>query len=333
MTKGKSRPRDAGESGHSPSGTGAGVSSAPPESQAPEPATIERQMSPLRRGFRRRAALHRPGGACRVEEARRAADPAGGSVGASDIRFAGLGADEPAPVEMRHPEAARAVMEVVIGFDDRLQVTPTLDYPWRCVCMLRATAADGSLWFGSGWLAGPRLVVTAGHVVHIAARGGWVREIEVIPGADGAGRPFGSAISRRFRSVSGWVRDQDPGLDYGAILLPPDAAFGAHLGYFGIASLDDGDLAGNTVQLSGYPADKPTGTNWHHAREIQRVEPKILYYDIDTAGGQSGAPVWTELGGNRYVVGIHSGGHVTGNSAVRLTDTVYDNIIAWNGET
>lgn len=274
--------------------------------------------------------MRRRGTSCSVEEAKRTGTP--GIIGAGDICFAGLRADEPAPLLMRHPEAAGTMIEVVLGFDDRVQVVPTLDYPWRCICMLRVTAADGTQWFGTGWLAGPRLVVTAGHVVHIAERGGWVREIEVIPASDGGSRPFGSTVSRRFRSVAGWVRDQEPGLDYGAILLPDDAAYGDRLGFFGIASVEDAALAGSTVQLSGYPADKPTGTQWHHAREILRLEPTLLYYDIDTAGGQSGAPVWAEFNGRRYVVGIHRGGHVTGNSAVRLTDAVYDNIIAWNAE-
>ncbi|HEV7372563.1 trypsin-like serine peptidase [Arenibaculum sp.] len=326
------------EKGSTPKRRGPGVQAPAP---VPDPAddavpgelappAIERQKSPMCRVREMSTAARRHETSCSVEEAKQADTP--GIVGAADICFAGLRADEPAPLLMRHPEATSTMLEVVLGFDDRVRVTPTLDYPWRCICMLRVIAADGTQWFGTGWLAGPRLVVTAGHVVHIAERGGWVREIEVIPAGDGGERPYGSTVSRRFRSVGGWVRDQTPGLDYGAILLPADAAYGGSLGYFGIASVDDQALAGSTVQLSGYPADKPTGTQWHHAREILRLEPQILHYDIDTAGGQSGAPVWAEFNAKRYVVGIHRGGHVTGNSAVRLTDAVYDNIIAWNGE-
>jgi V8-like Glu-specific endopeptidase len=195
---------------------------------------------------------------------------------------------------------------------------------------LRITAQDGSQWSGTGWLAGPRLVVTAGHVVYIHNRGGWVDNVELTPGADGANEPFGSVVSRQFRSVSGWVTNEDTFFDYAAIVLPADSALGSQLGWFGYAALPAQDLQNAFVNLSGYPADKPFLTQWYHARLLSRVEPRLLYYNIDTAGGQSGSPVWTLVNGERFVVGIHTGGALTGNSAVRITESVFDNITVWN---
>ncbi len=264
---------------------------------------------------------------CTVKEA---ASVATNDQVARDVRFARLADDAPAPVEMRRPDTTRRMLEIVLGQDDRTQVTPTTDYVWRCICKLRITAGDGSPWVGTGWLAGPRLVITAGHVVHIANRGGWVSEVEVVPGADGGAAPFGSVVSRRFRTVRGWAEGQNGAHDYGAILLPPEASLGDRLGFFGVAALDDADLGAAALHLSGYPADKPVNTQWHHARSVGWVEPELIFYDIDTAGGQSGSPVWTIHNGIHYAVGVHRAGDVTGNSAVRLTEPSYDNIIAWN---
>ena len=52
--------------------------------------------------------------------------------------------------------------------------------------------------------------------------------------------------------------------------------------------------------------------------------------EIDTAGGQSGAPVWMKMAdGSRLGVGVHTNGAVTGNSATRICQPVFDNITAW----
>lgn len=54
-----------------------------------------------------------------------------------------------------------------------------------------------------------------------------------------------------------------------------------------------------------------------------------VYYDIDTAGGQSGSAVYRIIDGGRYAVAIHAyGGSVT-NSGTRITTPVYNNMLAW----
>jgi V8-like Glu-specific endopeptidase len=234
---------------------------------------------------------------------------------------------------MRYQPARESFLEVVIGADDRVQVTGiTRNYPWRAICSLRITANDGSTWIGTGWLVGPRTVITAGHCVYIHSNGGWARRIEVIPGRDGAERPFDSCIATDFRSVTGWTRDRDRSYDYGAIQLLEDCRYGDQLGWFGYGYYGDDRLNRLLVNLSGYPGDKPSGTQWFHSRRIQRVTSTTLVYDIDTAGGQSGAPVWLYEDGSRYVVGIHTNGAMTGNSATRITREVLNNIRDWKAD-
>ena len=80
-------------------------------------------------------------------------------------------------------------------------------------------------------------------------------QIEVIPGRNADARPFGSAIARDFRSVTGWTQDGDSDYDYGAILLPADKRYGEQLGWFGYASRPDDHLRGSMLNLAGYPGD------------------------------------------------------------------------------
>jgi glutamyl endopeptidase len=226
----------------------------------------------------------------------------------------------------------RSVLEVVIGADDRVEVGNTNEYPWRCIASLLMTAADGTNWIGTGWLVGPRILLTAGHCVFMADHGGWVSQMEVIPGRRGDERPFGSCMAMAFRSVIGWTESNDREFDYGAILLPADCRYGDQLGRFGYEVRADDDLENVLVNLSGYPGDKPVGTQWFHKNTITATDDRVITYQLDTAGGQSGAPVWVKREDGRYGVGIHTNGAVTGNSATRITQEVYDNITAWKNE-
>lgn len=236
---------------------------------------------------------------------------------------------DPSSTLVRQREATRAALEVVIGADDRTQVTSTTLPPWRWICSLRITAANGAQFIGTGWLVGARTVMTAGHCVYMHSQGGWVREIEVVPGRNGASRPFGSCTATAFRSVNGWTANHDRDFDYGAILLPTTHRFGDQLGIFGYAALSDAELLNLTLNLSGYPGDKPAGTQWFHARVASSVTSRTVVYNIDTAGGQSGSPVWRLRDGQRHAVGIHTNGALSGNSATRIIPEVAANIGLW----
>jgi len=237
------------------------------------------------------------------------------------------------PVARAMARSPHPVTEVVIGNDDRVQITPATAYPWRCICSLLITASDGTPWVGTGWLVAPRLLLTAAHCVYMHNQGGWVKQIEVIPGRNSSDRPFGSCIATAYRSVQGWISNRDRSFDYAAILLPETCRYGDQLGWFGYAVKGDDELKNLTTNLSGYPGDKSAGTQWFHSRQLIDVDEHVLTYDTDTAGGQSGAPVWVyNEDGSRYGVGIHTNGDLTGNSATRINQEVYNNIVNWLAE-
>jgi V8-like Glu-specific endopeptidase len=222
--------------------------------------------------------------------------------------------------------------ETVHGADDRVQITNTADYPWRAHASLLITAADNSQWIGTGWFIGQHTLMTAGHVVYIknsgvAGRDGYVKSIQVMPGRDGAKLPYGSATSTNFRTVTGWINNGDEEHDYGAIILATD--LGATTGWFGFGVYDDATLTASVGNISGYPGDKPSGTQWYASRTIASVAARKVFYDIDTAGGQSGSAVYRIVNGSRFAVAVHAyGGSVT-NSGTRIVQPVYDNMVAW----
>lgn len=225
---------------------------------------------------------------------------------------------------------AEAVPEIVHGADDRVRIVNTKSYPWRAHASLRITAADDSLWIGTGWFVGPNLLVTAGHVVYIKnsglpGRDGWVKRMVVMPGRDGATLPYGSVNGSRFWTVTGWANGGNAEYDYGAIEI--DQPLGNTTGWFGFGNWANLKNVGGNI--SGYPGDKPAGTQWYAGRRIDSVSSRKVFYDIDTAGGQSGSAVYRFINGGRYGIAVHAYGGTRVNSGTRINAAVFNNLKTW----
>jgi glutamyl endopeptidase len=68
-------------------------------------------------------------------------------------------------------------IETVIGIDERVRIYDTDLQPWRMVCVLKIRGPAGAA-IGTGWLVGPKTVLTAGHCVNHPMLGGWATQIE-----------------------------------------------------------------------------------------------------------------------------------------------------------
>jgi len=131
-----------------------------------------------------------------------------------------------------------------------------------------------------------------------------------------------------FHSVVGSTDNVDPQFVYGVFTIPTD--LGDQVGTLGFGVLSQSELLDATCNLSGYPGDKPTGTQWYHHNRIASVTPRKVFYDIDTAGGQSGAAVYRiDNTGNRTAFGIHAYGGASTNSATRISTPAYQNLNNW----
>ena len=226
-----------------------------------------------------------------------------------------------------------AMMETVHGPDNRVRISSTGEYPWRVHASLLITARDNSRWLGTGWFISPRTLVTAGHCVHIKNSGtperdGWVKSIQVMPGRNGAELPFGAVTATQFWSVTGWTENGDENFDYGAIIIPVE--LGTKVGWLGIGSFSDATLQASTANIAGYPGDKDGGsTLWYDKQDNASLNPNKVFYDIDTAGGQSGAAVYVIQEDERKAVAVHAYGGAVSNSGTRISPPVYANLVNW----
>jgi glutamyl endopeptidase len=134
----------------------------------------------------------------------------------------------------------------------------------------------------------------------------------------------------------------DPDFDIGCIHL--EQLVGGptpeeQVGWFSVAALP-AELQDYLLNIAGYPADRGMGTKMYfHRNRVLRVSDRRLFYDIDTYGGQSGAPVCIHENENGppVAVGIHAYGtggtpaafNLTANSAPRILPEVLTLIEGW----
>lgn len=221
---------------------------------------------------------------------------------------------------------------LVPGHDRRSRVLDTSFDPWRKICALEITSKDGDSCIGTGWIAGPRLIITAGHCVFNDVYNGWMKSIDIIPGRDGESEPFGRYRSESFCSMERWTVAGDENYDIGAIILSED--LDSRLGWFSFGSYPESHLTAQMVNISGYPICVVGEEQMHHSNRICAVTDHKLYYDVDTEGGQSGSPIWLYPNGSNtpVVVGVHSNGagrSLNANSGVRITSLLADKIAEW----
>ena len=122
--------------------------------------------------------------------------------------------------------------------------------------------------------------------------------------------------------------------DYAAIKL--NCTAGNTVGWYGFY-WTSASLAGTWSTIQGYPADKSSGTQWKMSGSIATSGTYRISYTIDTYGGQSGSPVWTYRNNTCTGAGttgvcamaIHTLGGSSSNSATRITQTAFNNLVAW----
>lgn len=241
--------------------------------------------------------------------------------------------------------------ENVIGIDNRVIVPDTATTPWRCICHLEVEYEAGPVGFGTGFIIGPKAVLTAAHVIHNVGKNRKARNIRVIPGRNGSTAPYGYFVASldRCRIPDQWVQSSadNPSAaaaaDYAIIPFPdqperdglPSAE---RLGYFGLKCFEDAESERKAEMLfvnnAGYPyeADKPYGTLWYNAGRVRNMGDTFIEYMVDTEGGQSGSPVYfyDEEKKQRYVIAVHTTGDFV-NRGLRITREIFAQIKEWTG--
>lgn len=217
----------------------------------------------------------------------------------------------------------------IIGRDERLPVTDTRTAPWRMVCHLLIEDTRGVMHTGTGWLAGPSTVFTAGHNLLDRSKGHAASRIAVFPGRKAAQAPNGHSMTSAFDVHPMWRTHARTEVDVGVVWLPQPVD--QRFGWFGFSVQPDNVLRGLKVRCTGYPDDlQPFGTQSFTDGRIDDATPQLLSYGLDTMPGQSGSPVYAiDAAGRAITVGVHVGGAVTENLAVRITAPIFETLRRW----
>jgi len=216
--------------------------------------------------------------------------------------------------------------------DDRERVVSPSSFPWRTICKLYITAQDGSRYIASGFMVDNFHVLTCGHCVYLHDDGGWASEIKVVPGMAEDIEPFGHAYSTYMRCPTGWTSSRMVEHDWAVLTL--DRSIGIFTGWMGRQTAESSSsIYTGTVNSAGYPGDLDSGEFLYFVADSgDRADEYNHWYWIDTAGGQSGSPVWRYDGINHYVLTIHAHSYMFGsdtNFGTRLNSVKYDQLNTW----
>lgn len=238
-----------------------------------------------------------------------------------------------------------------IGDDDRVEI-PDIErklHPWIKICRLQVVGPVGSRidipYIGTGWFAGPRTIITAGHVLYDSDWRGWDKSPAWAQSIDvGIGYhrsvSFAHMVATRFYVADAWKDFIDRGgssedsatqIDVGCIQL--DADLWSNSSFLTPFIAGGSNLEQQPVTASGYPDDRDNGeVMYTGSGAVSGVETATLYHTADTYGGESGSPLW--LGGKDErqpkIVGIHTGGETNvKNWATRITEDVAGLINGW----
>jgi len=216
--------------------------------------------------------------------------------------------------------------------DDRELVYDTTTYPWRTICKLYITAADSEMFIGSGAIIDDFHVLTCGHCAYLHEHGGWADSIEVIPAMDGSYWPYGSSIVTYVRTYTGWTESEMVEHDWAVLTL--DKSLGSFTGWMGRKTENpSSSIYTDMLNTAGYPGDLYYGEYMYRASDYgDRADEYNHWFWIDIAGGQSGSPIWTYDGANRYILSILAYEYLNGvdaNFGTRLNTNKFNDINTW----
>jgi V8-like Glu-specific endopeptidase len=233
--------------------------------------------------------------------------------------------------------------------EDRKVYYPT-GYPWQCVGRIFAwndASAAWPAWSGSAVLVGPRLVLTAGHVVPWDASTWMMRFVPAYYDGQSA---LGAGAESYVSDAHGWdvsYYSQTPDAHDMAVLRLYDP-LGESLGFFGSKPYSDSWNGQPYWNITGYPGAIASAERPSYQLDISVIEaePSTDALDIEHRGdstrGDSGAPFWaTWPDGFPYVIGTVSGGEIVWDANGAVTEdnnnvaggNAVNDLIRWGRQT
>jgi V8-like Glu-specific endopeptidase len=220
----------------------------------------------------------------------------------------------------------------IFGTDDRY-LYDDLSFPWRTTGKVRTVGQ-----WGSGTTIGPRLVLTASHVVNwTGGDDGDVAWLTFSPGYFDGNGPWGEVAATNviyWLQAPGSLSDQQTAFDY--VVLVMEERIGDIVGYPGYRTYNDDWNGGSYWQYIGYPGERSSGERpaFQGPGVVSSVEDEsfsgqtgyVMGHFNEFTPGQSGGSIWGWWGNEPWprVVGV---GSTIGSTAVQTPtgSTVGDN--------
>ena len=212
----------------------------------------------------------------------------------------------------------------IIGEDGREPIDFPEALPSKAIGLLRYKGPNGKNYSATGFLVADDLVLTAGHCLISAEKGGAASEITFSPAAQ-KGLSYETANGTAYYVPFDWSGYYDENFDWALIKI--DKPLGES-GY--LTCLNHANPVGQMVEIQGYPSDYLSNPAYGilqavGAGTVSQMTNYKLYYDVDTEDGQSGSPILWYNGYEFQVIGIHTEGTSTltwSNSGVRISSLI-----------
>ncbi|MUK88229.1 trypsin-like serine protease [Ornithinibacillus sp. L9] len=198
----------------------------------------------------------------------------------------------------------------IIGDDGRYQVQNTSIMPYRALTYIQFDSLFSSS-ICSGGVIADELVVTNAHCISNSILRG-----TVIPGMNNTQFAYGAYNVTHIIVPEEYSETNASEYDYAILRVAPDENGNLIGDRAGVLSWKEaGTIEDNTLlKTYGYPGDKMDETNqislWGMEGRSRLSDPSLLFYDMDTSNGQSGAPV---LNSSNQMIGVHNAGYTFTN--------------------
>lgn len=206
--------------------------------------------------------------------------------------------------------------EAIFGSDDRTKVgySNMTVYPWRTIVKIKMRFGLSN-YVCSGAMISTYHVLTAAHCIYDSEEGGWADSVSVAPGMYNSYKPYGESAGVLLHAANGWIEYESYQHDWGIIQI--SKPLGDQTGWMGRSIKNDSYFSGLNLKTTGYPGDLDDGEIMYHTTgSIDYVTETNIFHYADSAGGQSGSPLWSTESSEHYILGVHTAEQSSGGSPI-----------------